>query len=540
MTTTSNHKPRTTNAVLLASLVLVVFLPALWAGWIWDDDRYVTTNHALRSLRGLLSIWSDVHTEPQYYPLTHSVLWLQYHLWGLHPLGYHVVNLALQAANAVLLWWLLEALAVPGAWFAAALFAVHPVQVETVAWITEQKNLLSVFFALLCALAWRKERYGAMLALFAAALLSKSVVAVLPAAFLVLAWWKKGKLGREDVQPVLPMFAMALAMGALTVWIERHVGASGAEYALSAADRVLIAGRALLFYAGKVLLPFELTFIYPRWDVDAASLAQWVYPFTATALLVLLFLARRRFGRGPAAMAFLFAGILFPALGFFNVYPMRYSFVADHFQYLACAALFAGAASLIKEAAPRALVLGALGLLSFFRAFAFHDSLSLWNDTIAKNPDSWMVRYNVGASLAGLGRWNEAEPWFRSALALRPGDAGVHNNLGTLLLNAGKPAQAIEEYRLALRLDPASYEAHNNLGAALVGMGKTRDAVEEYEQALKLKPDLARGWFNLGEALGELGRYKEGADCLARALEIQPDYPDARADLAELRRRAKP
>lgn len=536
MPTSGSFRKRELLLVIL--LVFLAFLPALNAGWIWDDDRYVTTNLALRSWGGLWRIWTGLHTEPQYYPVTHTGLWIQYQLWGLHPSGYHAVSVGLQAANAALLWLALEALAVSGAWFAAALWAVHPVQTETVAWITEQKNLLSVLFSLLSLHAWLRGQTAAMLAFFVCALLSKSTAAVLPAAILVLVWWKNGRIERRDARPLAPMFVAGAAMGLLTALLERHAGAAGPDWAFSAAERVLIAGRALWFYADTLLCPFPLSFIYPRWDLDAGSAVQWLFPAAALMVLFALFLARKRFGRGPAAAAFLFAGILFPALGFLNVYPMRYSFVADHFQYLAGASLLALAAAGLQRFRRVPIVLVVfMSMLTFERSRVFADSETLWRDTAAKNPDSWMVRYNMGAALAGRGRWKEAEDWIRSAAALKPGDAGIHNNLGNLLVAAGRPEQGVEEFRLARRFDPAGAEACNNLGAALVKLGKTRDAVTQYQQAVRLKPGFALAWFNLGQAQAELGRYREAADSLQEALRVQPDLAVAARDLADVRRR---
>ncbi|HOW19171.1 MAG TPA: O-GlcNAc transferase, partial [Phycisphaerae bacterium] len=333
----------------LLLLALAVYIPAMRGGFVWDDDDYVTENRTLRSLDGLGRIWFDIRATPQYYPLVFTSFWLEYHLWDSRPGGYHVVNILLHGTSAVLLWLVLRRLAVPGAWFAAAVFAVHPVHVESVAWITERKNVLSGVFYLSAALVWlrfagldcpraaeprRRSLYAIGLFLFACALLSKSVTASLPAALLLVLWWKRGRIARGDFLPLVPFFALGAVMGLITAWVERHhVGAEGAEWALSAAERCLIAGRALWFYAAKLIWPVRLTFIYPRWPIDSGVWWQYLYPIAAVAAIGLLWGLRRRIGRGPLVAVLFFAITLAPALGFFDVYPMRYSFVADHFQY---------------------------------------------------------------------------------------------------------------------------------------------------------------------------------------------------------------
>ncbi len=251
-------------------------------GFIWDDDDYVQDNPTLRSLAGLGQIWFQPGATRQYYPLVHTTYWLEYRLWGLDPTGYHVVNVILHALSAVVVWRILSRLQVPGAWAAAALFALHPVHVESVAWITERKNALSGAFYLSAAWAYlryeaarRPRWYGAALVLFAAALLSKTVTCTLPAALLLVLWWKGQTPMRRPAVALGPFFVLAVAMSAVTVWMERHsVGAWGPEWDLSLVERGLIAGRALWFYAAKLLVPLDLAFIYLRWAIDATAIWQ--------------------------------------------------------------------------------------------------------------------------------------------------------------------------------------------------------------------------------------------------------------------------
>ena len=352
---------------LVLVLMITAYAPALRGGYIWDDDDYVTRNETLLSADGLWRIWSDPSATPQYYPLVHTSFWIEQHLWGLNPAAYHWTNVLLHALNAVLAWLVLRRLSVPGAWLAAAIFALHPVHVESVAWITERKNVLSGAFGLGALLrlaavcrgsegiarrARRKSMYYAIaLLLFVGALLSKTVVCTLPAVMVLLIWWKRGRVKWTDLWPLVPMFVLGIGLGLVTAWLEKHhAGATGADWQLSWLQRCLIAGRAPWFYAGKLLWPQTLVFIYPRWEVTPPRAWQYAFPAAFLIAIATLWALRGRIGRGPLVAVLCFAGTLFPALGFFDIYPMRYSFVADHFQYLASIALLALAAAALDLA----------------------------------------------------------------------------------------------------------------------------------------------------------------------------------------------
>jgi protein O-mannosyl-transferase len=334
--------------LLLLAVILLAYQPVWHAGFVWDDDNYVTKNRTLHDLSGLRQIWFDTKATPQYYPLVYTTFWVEYHVWKLNPLGYHIVNELLHALGAILLWRVLKRLELPGAWLAAAIFALHPVNVESVAWITERKNVLSGVFFFAAAWAYlrfagetgsQKRRRGWWLAgllLFVCALLSKTAACSLPVVLLLARWWKQKRLEWGDVLPLVPFFVVGLGLGLQTAWLEKHhVGAGGAEWSASFAERWLIAGRALWFYAGKLFWPVNLTFVYPRWQLDVGIWWQWLFPAGALATVATLWFGRKKFGGGPLAAILIFASTLFPILGFLNVYYMRYSFVADHFQYFA-------------------------------------------------------------------------------------------------------------------------------------------------------------------------------------------------------------
>jgi tetratricopeptide (TPR) repeat protein len=534
---------------LLAALAVLAYLPALRAGFIWDDDSYVTENRALRDLAGLGQIWLNPVATPQYYPLVHTGFWVEYHLWGLHPLGYHVINVCLHALAAMLLACVLKHLQVPGAWLAAAIFAVHPVGVESVAWITERKNVLSAVFYFASALAylrfeelgdagvtgWRRiPAYGLALALFVAALLSKTVTCSLPVALLVVRWWKHGRLRLGDILALTPLFVLGAGLGLGTAWIEKHhVGAQGADWSLSLAQRCLIAGRALWFYAGKLAWPWRLVFVYPRWEVDPGRWWQWLYPVGAAAVVAGLWLGRHRFGRGPLAAVLFFLITLAPALGFVNLYPMRYSFVADHFQYLACVGLIAAAAVWLRRlpwAVQTALLLG-LGALAWQREMAFHDIETLWRDTIAQNPDSWMPHNNLAIELEDQGRYDEAFDQAAAAWRLAPEYAETWNNMGNAWFRKGDMDKATANYRKAIELKPDYAAPWNSLGVISGMRGQYDEAIVCLRKSLSIKPAYARAHANLGNALKATGKLDEAISEYREALLLEPGNAVAHKNL---------
>jgi protein O-mannosyl-transferase len=537
--------------VALSLAVLIVYQPVWNSGFLWDDAAHVTRPN-LRSWRGLWSIWAAPGITQQYYPFTHTVFWLQHRLWGDTPAGYHLVNIILHAAAASMAGLILYRLRIPGAYFAAAIFALHPVQVESVAWITEIKNTLSAVFYLSAAIAWLRYReqqnagaYALAFGLFLLALCSKTVTATLPAALLVIEWWRRGRLSwQRDVLPLVPFFILGAAAGLSTVWVERSlVGAEGAEFDLSPIERCLIAGRALWFYAGTLLWPVNLVFIYPRWRVSHGTWWQYVYPVAAMAVFAVAWSLRRR-SRGPLAGMLYFAGTLFPALGFFNVYPFLFSFVADHFQYLASLGLItlaaAGLARLLERrrrwGRPVAnviclAVLSTLALLTWRQSHVYADVESLYRATIAGNPESWMAHNNLAGALIARGAVDEAVEHVEKALALKPDYAEARNNLGLALASRGRLDEALAQYRKALELEPAYAEARNNLGFLLARRGQVDEAIAQYRRALEIDPGLARAHYNLAEALTAREQTDEAAVHLRMALALRPEYAEAHNSL---------
>jgi tetratricopeptide (TPR) repeat protein len=542
----------------MALLVIVTgaaYLPAMQGGFIWDDDAHVT-KPALRSWEGLYRIWFDLGATQQYYPLLHSAFWIEHRLWGDQTLGYHLANILLHLGASALVYLILRKVQVPGALLAAAIFALHPVQVESVAWITEQKNTLSAVFYLGAMLAYlrfdqarRRSLYALALALFVLGLLSKTVTATLPAALLVIFWWQRGRLSwQRDGLPLAPFFVLGGAAGLFTAWAERKlIGAEGPAFDLTLIERCLLAARVSWFYLGKLVWPANLIFVYPRWDVDPSIWWQWLFPVANVAILIVLWLLRRRW-RGPLAGWLLFVGTLFPVLGFFNVYPFLFSFVADHFQYLASLGIIVPAGAALSLAGARLLprearwvgtmmclaVLGTLGTLTWRQSGIYRDAMTLYQTTIDRNPACWLAHNGLSKLLIDRGRIREAIEHSEVALRLRPSSAEAHNHLGLALAKTGRPQEAIEHYLQALRLKPLFSEAHNNLGVTLASAGRSQEAVKHFEEALRLKPDYAEPQNNLGNLLADAGRAQDAMEYYLRALRLNPDFAGAHINLAKI------
>lgn len=541
-------------ALALSAATFVVYQPALRGRFLWDDERHVTAPQ-LQPLAGLRQIWLEPAVTQQYYPLLHTAFWLEHRAFGDQPMPYHAVNIALHVLAAVLLYAVVRQLGLSGAALAAAIFALHPVQVESVAWISELKNTLSAVCYLAAVLVYlrfdasrRWLWYAAAFGLFCLALLTKTVTATLPAAILVLLWWKRGRLDfRRDIRPVLPLLFLGAAAGLLSAWMERKlVGAEGGEFALSPLDRVFIAGRATWFYVGKLVWPAQLTFIYPRWQIDAGVWWQYLFPAAALALLIALFVLRRR-ARWPLAAALYFGGTLFPALGFVNVYPFRYSFVADHFQYLACIGLIVPVAAIAawsarsRSMAVRGTALAAstgaliaLALAAHEQSKTYVDSETLFRTTIERNPGCWMAYSNLGKTLAASAQLQEAIANYRKSLELKPDEIGTANNLGVALLLMGDNSLAADQFRHVLALAPDAADTRANLASALVGLGKPREAIDESERALAATPNSAIALNSLALALARVGRHDEARRQCLKALDHQPGFAPAYITLGNI------
>jgi len=475
--------------------------------------------------------------------------------WGLSPTGYHFVNILLHLANALILWSLLARLRVPGAWLAGAIFALHPVQVESVAWITERKNVLMGLFFLLTIRAWvefvdkqTKHRwffYVLALLLYALALFSKTTACTLPAALLLILWLQGRRINqRQLVQPV-PFVVLALGMGLLTVWWERyHQGTRGPLFAISPPERLLIASRAIWFYLGKLFWPSNLTFIYPRWIVSPTHLLEYAWLAALGGLCAVISFARRYVGRSLEVAALFFVATLSPVLGFIMLYTFRYTFVADHYQYLASIGPIALASAGITTLAASfkesrhsifgvaVCIVAALAVFTWRQSTMYADIEALWRTTIARNPGCWMAHNNLGIVLSEKGEIDEAIAHYRKTLEMSPDFADADYNLGNALLQKGEIDAAILHCQRAVTIQPNDPEAQVALGNALFQKGLIDESIVHYQKALAIRPYYVTAHYNLSSAFLKKGEIDEAIFHCRAVLSTQPEHADAHTILA--------
>jgi len=560
--TRSPIAPFLAKALMLIVMVLVVYAPSTENGFIWDDDHHVgmaPKNYEQGFATGLKNIWLKPLAAPQYYPMVWSSYLIEHHFWKQNPTGYHLVNILLHIIVALLLWMVLCHLGVPWPFATALLFALHPVHVETVAWVSERKNVLSGLFymaSLLAFLKWHAKYSDTLQAklngkfaasnvlyfisavLFMAALASKTVTATLPFVIMLLLWWKHS-LSRALVFRLIPFIILGVVMGCITIWMEQgHVGAVGEAWELSIIERGLIASRAIWFYAEKLLLPFNLTFIYPRWIIDSSELFQYLFSLGVLLVIIIFFLSRDRIGRGPLAAVLIYCGTLFPALGFLNVFPMQFSFVADHFQYLASAAMIAlmvaTAHCLLLKIDKRItglLFLAVCGLYSVNDRQLqrqYKDQTALWLATVEKNPLAWIAHGNLGAIYMTEKRYPEAIESLTRATELNPKHIIPFNNLAKLYLNLAQTQQQPQ-------LKAKYIEAALKHGLHAIELARN----ESYFFRTKLiQPRVAQDHLNSQRIVGDIKRYQNdnsGARFHYRSmLSLSPNSSDAHNRLGAL------
>ena len=544
--------------LVLGLLVVGSYVPAFRADFVWDD-RIFTQTHVVRDWPGLWGIWSspeEIENEAHYWPLTYTTFWLEHKLWGYAPAGYHAVNVLLHVANVLLLWRLLTWLAVPGAWMIAAVFAVHPLHVESVAWVMERKDVLSGLFYLAAFSAWvlfmrethpgrGRRRYLSALALFVLGLLCKSIVVTLPAALLIWHWWQWGRVTADDLLRLAPFFAVGLGAAYMDVAFSSSREPISLGYSII--ERVLIAAHAVWFYAGKLLWPVDLAVIYPHWDVGVANPLAWVYVAAAVAVAAGFWFLRHRIGRGPLAGALFFAVTLSPVLGFVDYGYMQFSFVADRYQYLAgigVTAVLVGAAAHGAGRLPEtwrrgaagvaAVILIVLGTLTWQHADIYRDGVTFFNHVIAYNPTAREVHRNLGEALAKQDRWEEALAAFRIAVEHAPDDARDHSNVGAALIVLKRLDEAEDPFRRALELNPRSVYALQNLAVLEVERRRYEEALDVYRRLVKVSPRNPSAHHGVGTALYYMGRFDEALDALERALALDPMREDIRTNRDEV------
>ena len=557
------------GAVIVLAIVLC-YKPAMQAGFVWDDDLLVTENPLVKGADSLPYVWGT-SAATDYTPLTITAFWLEWRLWSDNAAGYHLVNILLYALSALLLWRVLERLGIPGAWLGALLFAVHPVNVASVAWIAELKNALSLPFylgAIGCFLRFLEMRRITpyLFALLAAscAVLSKGSTVILPLVLFLCIWWKQRRVPRADLLALIPFFLISAAVALITIHFQSRVIGAGATQGPLAA-RIARAGHAIWFYLGKDIWPLHLCAVYPKWPLDNGI------PFLLAGVLALiLWFGRSRWGRGPFFAWAYFITALLPVLGVLNMSFLDQAYVADWWQQLALPAVVALIAAGLATGwlrAPRAgraaLAVAVTGIVLFLgartwsEASGFESMESHCRRTLACNPDAWTAHNNLGSVLSSQGHLEEAAHEYQAALRLKPSDSSSHSNLGTVYARLNHLDDAIAEYHSALNLAPDNAKFWFNLGNALratrqndkaadafshaidynvtdrlwtapryemgsvlLELGRPREAGQQAEVIVKLDPAAISGHYLMARAAAAIGRYDVGAAEAANALEI--------------------
>jgi protein O-mannosyl-transferase len=530
--------------------VLLTYTPVWHTGFIWDDDAHLTANPCIVGPLGLKEIWTT--SAANICPLTLTTFWVEHALWGLAPLPYHVVNVLMHGACAVLLWRVLRSLRVQGAWLGAALWALHPVAVESVAWITEMKNTESGLFFLLSILffvRWLRAKdldrragdgwnYALTLLFAALAMASKSSTVILPVALCLCAWWTEGRWHWRNLARVVPIFLMSIAASALSIWTQGLALATitDSQFVRAWPERLAAAGDAVWFYLGKLLWPHPLITIYPRWPIDAT---QWVsyLPLTVVIVILAIFWCKRQLWSRACFFAFAyFIAALLPVLGLIDNPIFRFSLVFDHLQYLASIGPLALAGTGLvrfpdliipkKPSLQSTLCAGLLlivGMASWQRTWAYESQETLWTDTLAKNSHSFMGHCSLGVAFFEKGQLDDAVAQYQKALEINPNYVAAHYNLGNALFRKGQLDEAIAHFQKALEINPKDAEAHINLGNALLQKEQFDEAVGQFQQAVEINPNDAEAHYDLGNALFQKGQLEEAVGQFQKALEISPN-----------------
>jgi Tfp pilus assembly protein PilF len=538
------------QVVVIAAAVLTIFWPVLHGDWLWDDDADVSDNIVIKSSTGLWSIWFVPGSQLDYYPIKASVQWVQWHLWGMDTLGYHLTNILLHIVDSLLVWRLLSKLNLKFAWLGGLLFAIHPANVESVAWIAELKNTLSQIPFLLAMIAWidfdkngKRQDYLLSLAWFLVAMLCKTTMALFPVVILLYAWWRRGRIGWGDAKASVPFFAVSLILGVVTlvcgIWfVQAHQQILPPAWAGGIASRLALAAASLTFYFCKCFWPVGLLPIYPKWNFDSPSLIDFLPWLIAAGVAAACWVKRRTWGRHVLLGLGFFCIMLAPFLGFKTVGYMDFTWVMDHFLYIPMIGLLGLAlagAEILDARLPRSnrpftiglvvILLALFGFGSWSYAGDFINQETLWTYTTQANPDAWLAHNNLGKALLARGESDRARVEFEVALRLRPDYPEAHNNLGDILLNTGQFPAAMEQFQMAVKSNPNyAVPVDTNMGVALLAHGQTSEAIEKLEAALKLAPHFSPALYNLASALEKAGRLPEAVDRYREAIQDNPSY----------------
>jgi len=540
-------------AFVILAATFIAYFPATSAGYVWDDNELLRENRLVHVGDGLYRFWFTTEA-PDYWPLSSTTFWLEWRIWGDHPLPYHVFNILLHALSAVLFWRVLKRLNLgePGAFLAALIFAIHPVMVESVVWISERKTVLSMVWYMLAVLAYLrfedrglKRDYGLAILAAAAALLAKTAVVMLPMILLLLIWWRRGTLTWRDIVRTAPFFLLSLILGLVTIWFQHHNAIGGLDVRPEGlASRIASVGWVVWFYLYKIVFPVNLAMIYPRWEIPGQNVLSFVPLILLIVGFVVLWSFRKRRTRGALVALASFVMVLMPVLGLLDMAYARFSLVADHLQYPGTpgvialiggglAALFLRAWLKRKKAAEVAFVIIVpaivltLVALTWQQAGLYCDEFRLWSHTIAVNDRAWNAYTGRAKVLADRGEWGQALMDYSKAIELSPDDAQHYINRGSGYASVGDYARALKDYDKAIALDPTKDEAYHNRGMTYGRLNQFDKAISDLSQAIELNAYYYEAYSDRGTAYYGQQAYDRAIQDYTKAIVLQPDNATA-------------
>lgn len=586
-----NWKIFLTKTAVIVAAGLWVFWPALHGGWLWDDDGLIQNNRLIHDPSGFWKIWFEPSRLIDFFPLTVTVEWLEWHLWQSETFGYHLTNVVLHLTSSLLVWHLLSKFGLRLAWLGGLIFAIHPVVVESVAWMAELKNTLSMPFFLLAMCVWidyenegKRRDYFLTLGLFAVAMLAKTTMVMFPAVILLYAWWKRSHIGWKDLKASAPFFAVSLGLGLVTIRFLHSHAIERPNVSMEGIFSTLALGaQSMAFYFTKFFLPIGLMPMYPKWVIDPPTLIQFLPWLILGVALGWLWTKRMTWGRHALLGLGFFLIMLIPFIGFVPGSYMEFTWVMDHLLYIPIVGLIglvvagmeqmSGQLPVVIRSVGAVMVVGVIGLLAWgSRDYAklYIDQQTLWTYTIQHNPGAWvaynnlgfvlfesgrnaeamdlyakalklypdyeMAHYNMGNALvmSGQDRYDEAMLQYEQVLKLNPNNANVHNNLGNIYARQGRISEAIDQFQQASKNNPYDIAAHGNLGNLYGQQRRLPAAIEQFEEALKIDSNDAPSHYSLGCAFAIMGRTSEAIEQYQLVLKINPENAQARERLDRL------
>lgn len=502
---------RICKILAILAITAAVFYPLQDADFIWDDHDHFVSDVLQTEPDALQRIWfSPNKTVWNYWPVSRSSFWLERQLWGVNAAYSHYLNIVLHTLSAVLLFCILTYIRMPGAWLAALIFAIHPLTVESVSWIAERKNVLSMFFFMLsigCYFIFDDRRrspflfYGLSILFYILALLSKSSVIVLPLVIAAIQFVRGRPWNREFILSLLAFIFLSCLSALVSIYFEEHyIGTHPHYFDRTFLDKVLVASTIPFFYLKQFIFPSELMFIYPRWQLDPAKIYSYLPLISLLLSAVIMVIYRKKpWCKVLIATTLVYLACLFPVMSFFKVYGMRFSYVADHWAYVSllplCTITALGMHKLLSGNRKIYVVVSCsmIALLSFVswnHTKVYLDPFSLWQDTVSKNPSAAIAHNHLASMYAKSGDIQKAGYHLSMAIQYDPYNNNLYRNRAILRKHMGDLEGAIQDLRTSVSLLEDSYGVlYPVIAEWLILQGNEQEAIEEYDRAIAKFPD---------------------------------------------------